>query len=301
MSREAVTRRALLAGCTALAASACSRLGFFAVNAPAAFGAYRRVTEVAYGQGPAQHLDVYLPERAADGPRPVVVFWYGGRWSEGDKADYKFVGAALAGLGYVCMIPNYRHYPAVKLAGFMDDAALAAAWAFAHAADYGADAKRLFLMGHSAGAHMAALLALDGRYLAAHSAAPPIAGFIGLSGPYDFLPLTDPDLIDMFGPPENFPRSQPITFALAEVPGVMPAGPRTAPMLLIHGLADDTVWPKNSINLATALERKNAVVTLKLYPKLKHADTVAALSLPLRARAPTLSDIAAFVAGSAPT
>ena len=66
-------------------------------------------------------------------------------------------------------------------------------------------------------------------------------------------------------------------------------------MLLIHGLKDETVWPKNSRNLATALRARGVAVTLKLYPHLLHADTVAALSKPARGRAPTLADIEQFV------
>jgi len=214
------------------------------------------------------------------------VFWYGGRWTEGDKSNYKFVGAALAGLGCIAVLPNYRHYPEVKLAGFMADAAAAGLWAAEHGAEFGANPRQLFLMGHSAGAHMAALVTLDTRYfLATGKPAPIIAGLIGLSGPYDFLPLTDADTEDMFGPPSNYPNSQPIHFA-------RPNAPR---MLLIHGLADQSVWPKNSINLAAALRALGNDVTLKLYPKNTHADTVAAMGIPVRGRAPTLRDVAAFL------
>ncbi len=110
---------------------------------------------------------------------------------------------------------------------------------------------------------------------------------IGLSGPYDFLPLLEADVKDMFGPPQNYPDSQPINFVRADAP----------PILLVHGLKDDTVWPKNSRNLASALTARGVAVTLKLYPHLVHADTVAAMSLPARGRAPTLVDIAAFVRG----
>ena len=214
------------------------------------------------------------------------MFWYGGRWSTGDKNDYRFVGAALAELGFIAVLPNYRHYPRVKLAGFMDDAAHAALWAADNAAELGADPHRLYLMGHSAGAHLAALVGLDRRYFQATGRpVPRIAGVVGLSGPYDFLPLTDPDLEDMFGPPQRYPDSQPINFVRSDAP----------PMLLVHGMKDRTVAPKNSINLAAALQAKGVAATLKLYPTLAHADTVAALSLPARGRAPTLTDIAAFV------
>src|SRR5271154_6023741 len=203
------SRRTLLAGLIATLAAGCGRAAFMAANVPAAFGAYRRHRNIVYGDDPRQRLDVYVPDRVSAEPRPLVVFWHGGRWRYGDKADYRFVGAALTELGYVAVLPNYRHYPAVKMPGFMNDAASAALWAAAHATQYGADPNRLYLMGHSAGAHMAALVTLDPRYFAAATPAmptpamPPIAGVIGLSGPYDFLPLREADVQDMFGPPQK--------------------------------------------------------------------------------------------------
>ena len=200
-------------------ATGCSKLAFMAVNVPAAFGAYTRYANIAYGADPQHRLDVYVPEEVPLGPRPVIVFWHGGRWSFGDKAEYRFVGAALAALGYVVVIPNYRHYDQVKMPGFMDDAARAALWAAAHGGQYGADPNHFYLMGHSAGAHMAALVTLDSRYFAATGqTAPPIAGVIGLSGPYDFLPLRETDVQDMFGPPEKYPDSQPVNFVRADAP-----------------------------------------------------------------------------------
>jgi acetyl esterase/lipase len=283
---ESPSRRTLLAALAAVTATSCSRLGFVAANLPAVFGPYTRKANIAYGTDPQQGLDVYVPYHAPAAPRPLVVFWHGGRWEFGDKADYRFVGAALAGLGYVAVLPNYRHYPQVKMPGFMDDAAQAALWAAAHAADYRAAPDRLYLMGHSAGAQMAALLTLDRRYFAAGGhAVPHIAGVIGLSGPYDFLPLLEADLQDMFGPPPLYPESQPINFVRADAP----------PMLLAHGEKDETVLPRNTLNMAAALKACGAAVTLRMYPTLKHADTVASLSLPARGRAPLLAEIAAFV------
>jgi acetyl esterase/lipase len=284
-----MSRRTALAGLVAAVAAGCSKVAFMAANVPAIFGAYRRHSNIHYGAGSQHRLDVYVPNSLPMKPSPLFVFWHGGRWTFGDKGDYRFVGAALAELGYVTVIANYRHYPEVKMPGFMDDAARAALWASVHAEEFGADPKRLYLMGHSAGAHLAALVTLDRRYFAATGkSAPPIAGVIGLSGPYDFLPLREADVQDMFGPPQNYPESQPINFVRSDAP----------PMLLIHGLKDDTVWPKNSRNLAAALSARGAPVTLKLYPKLLHADTVAAMSLPARGRAPTLADISAFVGQS---
>jgi acetyl esterase/lipase len=262
------------------------RLALLAANVPAAFGAYQRHSDIAYGRDPKHRLDVYVPGKAGGAPPPVVVFWHGGRWSSGDKAEYRFVGAALAQSGYVAVLPNYRHYPQVKMPGFMDDAVQAALWSAAHAGDFGADPQRMFLMGHSAGAHMAALATLDSRYFAASGRpVPRIAGVVGLSGPYDFLPLHEADVQDMFGPPPVYPQSQPINFVRADAP----------PMLLVHGLDDTTAWPKNSRNLAAALGALGVPVTLKLYPQAAHMVTVAALTLLWRGRAPTLADITAFI------
>jgi acetyl esterase/lipase len=281
-----MSRRNVLAVLAALVEHGVDRLGFFAANVPAVFGAYERQVDAAYGSDPQHRLDVYTPLGSVLKPRPVIVFWHGGRWMFGDKARYRFVGAALAATGCVAVLPNYRHYPQVKMPGFMDDAARAALWAVAHAGDFGGDLGRVYLMGHSAGAHMAALLALDSHFFAAAAQrAPRIAGVIGLSGPYDFLPLVSAVDQDMFGPPANYPQSQPINF-------VLPGAP---PMLLLHGLDDETVRPKNSRNLAAALRACGVPVTLKLYPEVSHAGTVAALASLARGRAPTLADIVAFL------
>ncbi len=281
--RRAPLRRALHTRIDA----AVSWLLFLLVNLPARLGAHRRSGNIAYGPLAEQRLDVYSPARTAKAPLPMIVFWHGGRWSFGDKNEYRFVGAALAGLGCVAVVPNYRHHPQVKMNGFLADAALATRWALDHAAEYGADPKRLYLMGHSAGAHLAAMLALDRGYLRSAGVAEDarLAGVIGLSGPYDFLPLEEADVQDMFGPPGNYPQSQPINYVNAAAP----------PMLLVHGLRDVTVRPKNSRNLAATLQSAGALVTLVLYERVAHAGTVAALS-PLAFGAPKVgADIAAFL------
>jgi dipeptidyl aminopeptidase/acylaminoacyl peptidase len=95
----------------------------------------------------------------------------------------------------------------------------------------------------------------------------------------------------MFGPPDRYALSQPINFARADAP----------PMLLVHGERDQNVWPKNTRNLAAALRARDVPVTMRIYPKLGHADTVAALSLPARRRAPVLAEIAAFVSPPRPS
>jgi acetyl esterase/lipase len=283
---DTISRRAALALVTAFTAAACARLEFLAANAPTLFGAYQRHADLRYGAHPRQRADVYVPDKTSGGPRPLVVFWHGGRWESGDKKDYRFVGAALAELGFVAVVSDYRLYPEVKLAGFMQDAALAVSWAVAHAQQFHANPAKLFLMGHSSGAHMAALVAMDPRYYWEVGVTPPhVAGVIGLSGPYDFLPFKEQDLQDMFGPPERYALSQPINFVSAKAP----------PMLLVHGERDRIVAPFNARHLAAALQAQGVAVTLHMYPTLDHADTVAALSEPARHRAPILGEIGAFV------
>src|SRR3569833_1942822 len=194
------TRVAIAAMAGAL--SACSAITFGIANAPAAFGPFERKADIAYGSDARQKLDVYVPKparesREAEGvrsraaARPVVIFWYGGSWQSGSKSDYRFVGAALADRGYITVLPDYRLYPEVKFPGFLDDAAHAVAWVQQHAQEFGGDPHRIVLMGHSAGAHSAAYLALNHEFLAKRGANPDwLAGLVGLSGPYVLEPNT---------------------------------------------------------------------------------------------------------------
>jgi acetyl esterase/lipase len=187
----------------------------------------------------------------------------------------------------VVVVPNYRLYPEVKSPAFIEDIAHAVKWAHDHAAEYDGDANRLFLMGHSAGAQIAAMISYESKFLLnAGGQSSWIKGFIGLAGPYDFLPFTDEYLHDVFGPPANYPQSQPINFVSRQAP-------RT---LLIHGEADTVVAPKNSKNLAATLRAKNVAVTEFYYPSMGHSDVIAALSVYFRNRRPLLHEIAGFIA-----
>jgi acetyl esterase/lipase len=111
-------------------------------------------------------LDVYAPA-GAKGAR-VVVSIHGGALREGDKSQQGYVGQLLAKAGFVAVIINYRLSPGVAHPAHVEDAAHAVAWARTHAAEYGGDPQKLFVIGHSAGAYLAALLALDPKYLAAY-------------------------------------------------------------------------------------------------------------------------------------
>jgi len=109
-------------------------------------------------------LDVYIPAKKAK-PLTVLVHIHGGGWEIGDKSLMKATGLFYASQGVLFVAPNYRLSPACRHPAHADDCAAAVAWAFRHAAELGGDPKRIFLSGHSAGAHLAALLATDPAYL----------------------------------------------------------------------------------------------------------------------------------------
>jgi len=136
------------------------------------------VRHLHYGPSPAQIVDVYAPDRAADAP--VVVFIHGGSWRTGDPDMYAFVGAALAARGIVTVLAGYRLYPQATYPAFLQDSARAVAFARDYAAGFGGNPACLFVMGHSAGAYNALMLALDPRWLAPGTA---LVGAIGLAGP----------------------------------------------------------------------------------------------------------------------
>ena len=276
--------RLLCALIAAAGLSACAPLKLLAANTAASLGHYTRLANLAYGPQQANQLDLYRPLRADH--NPIVVFFYGGGWNSGDKADFRFVGAALAEAGFVTVVPNYRRYPGAKFPAFMQDAAQAVAWTRAHAREWGGDPEDIFVVGHSAGAHIAVLLALDEQYLRqAGGSTRWLRGVVGLSGPYDFLPFREAYLNELFGPPEDFPRSQPINYVRADAP----------PLLLMHGLKDTRVQPGNTRRLAAAMEAVGGHVTAVYFDGAGHEDLVAAFSTIKRHRLPVLQDIAAFI------
>ena len=282
-----MTRRIGLTGLAASLASACSPLSMFATLTPKD-GARATAQGVAFGPDPRQRLDVYAPPRGGR-LAPMAVFFYGGSWDTGRRQDYGWVGRALAAQGLQTVVPDYRLFPQVRYPGFIEDGALAVRWAVDNAARLGGDPTRLVLIGHSAGAYNAAMLALDHRYLRAAGVDPAVVrGFAGLSGPYDFLPLDGPITRRTFGQTADLADTQPMAFAR---PGAPPA-------FLATGEADTTVYPRNTRALAAALRAAGTRVEARYYAGLSHADTVLALSRPLRGKAPLLSEMMAFLTAS---
>lgn len=238
--------------------------------------------DVAFGPLPRQKLDIYQPRIPAAQALPVIVFFYGGSWDSGSKQDYLFVAEALTAQGYLVVIADYRLYPEVKFPQLMRDPALVIQWVRQHVAEYQGDPQRLFLMGHSAGAHLAVMLSLNAEYLAMVGLHPSmIAGTIGLAGPYDFLPLSSSRLKAIFAPPDHEWQSQPINFVDGHNP----------PLFLLTGSQDRTVWPKNTINLAHAVQAKGGQVQWMTYAGYDHIDMIAKLARPLRGDSRLLNDL----------
>jgi acetyl esterase/lipase len=267
----------------ALAAASCAPVD--ALNAITPEEGTRRVAGLRYAEGPRGTLDLYLPPGGGAGA-PLLVFLYGGAWRAGAKEDYRFLGSAFAARGWVVAIPDYRLVPEVRWPAFAEDAAAAVAALPGLLAAQGLPPPgAVVLAGHSAGAHTAAMLALEGRWLGAHGLSPcrDVAALLGLAGPYAIFPTAARTVVAAFGPAPQPEEVSPLAH-------VSPAAP---PAVLISGSADAVVSPRNSAVLAEALARAGRPVELRLLEGVGHIELVAAIAAPLRHIAPTLEVAAA--------
>ncbi len=245
-----------------------------------------RTADLAYGPGPRQRLDIYAPGEGHDAP--VILFWHGGSWKNGDKEYYRFVGARLAQQGFVVAIPNYRLAPESSFPGFVQDAALSVRWMSDHAHDFGGDGANMFISGHSAGGHIALILALDDRYLRAVDLMPSsLAGVVSIAGPTGLENLRGDGLQGVF--PADVPDRDISPIALApKAAGLAP------PFLFISGLDDDVVRAANVARLADAIRVGGGAVTLKAYPDTGHLGLLLGFSDAFTDDGVIAHDIAAF-------
>ncbi len=242
---------------------------------------------VPYGNLPRQKLDVYLPR---DGKiKATIVYFYGGGWISGARWYYRLFGRMMAARGFAVIVPDYHLYPQVRFPAFIEDAALAFKWVHDNLGRWGGHRSRLFVMGHSAGAHIATMLALDPKYLATQGLTPStIRGVIGLAGPYTFDPLKWPGTKTVFAPAAQTPDlARPIKLVRADAPA----------MLLLHGKRDRIAGAHASQHLAEALTKAGSAARAIVYPKIGHFEILACYLPGLRWRAPALKDTETFIAG----
>jgi acetyl esterase/lipase len=247
-------------------------------------GGYTIQKDVAYGNGPQQKLDIYVPDGLIK-PAPVLLFFYGGSWQMGDKDGYRWVGQTFAAHGFVTVIANYGLYPPALYPSFLQDSALALRYVHDNIEKYGGNPTRVFVAGHSAGAYNAIMLAANPKYVRdAGGDLSWIRGAIGIAGPYDFLPMTDPKIITIFGG-ANDPATQPITY----VDGKRP------PMLLVAGTDDTTVDPGNSKRMAAKLIANGSEAQTIFYPGTGHIGIILSLAPGFRGKTTLENDIVQFI------
>jgi acetyl esterase/lipase len=247
-------------------------------------GAWEEYRGLAYGEGSREKLDVYRPRRATKAP--VLVFFYGGSWQRGSRDFYRFVGTSLAAQGIVTVVPDYSIFPPARFPKFVEDAARAVRFARDNTTQWGGDPARLVLMGHSAGAYIAAMLSFDPQWLrqVGLNSQTDLAGFIGLAGPYDFLPIKSRTLRTIFGG-ANRAETQPISFVTG----------KEAPSLLITAWRDPLVSPENSRRMAAKIHAHGGVAEERTYRGVGHLTLIGAFAPALRVLAPVLREVTQFV------
>ncbi len=260
--------------------------GFDVLNAPISAAGYCLHADLPYGPIARQKLDVYVPRHAVPDAR-VVIFFYGGEWQAGQKRDYRFAGEALTSRGFIAVLPDYRLYPQTSFPGFVEDAASAVRWVHDNISRFGGDPSHIYLMGHSAGAHIVALLTLDPRYLrevglSRHL----IRATAALSGPYDFQPFRDDFPVFNMKPEDRAPPPdiEPINFVDGQA----------SPMLLLQGGKDTLVDPRNATELQAKICKAGGCAKVIVYPDRAHEGMVIALAAPWRWLAPVLNDATKF-------
>ncbi len=269
---------------------ACAPVSVSLLNLTVPRSGYHVVRDRPYGQDPRQKLDIYVPDDLKT-KAPVILFFYGGLWQSGSKDLYLAFGQAFASAGIIVAVADYRLYPQVRYPAFVRDGAGAFAYLEGHVAQYGGDADSIFVAGHSAGAYIAAMLAVEpGRLREAGVDPARVRGVIGISGPYNFLPLRNRDLIAIFGGADR-PETQPI----AHIDGKRP------PMLLATGTDDTTVRPHNTADLAAKLKAFGSPVEVVTYPGVGHVGILLSLAPGFRGNTTLRQDIIDFVRREAST
>lgn len=264
----------------------------------------RALTDIPYGDSPRQRLDLFVPKGdggtgkrtvgdnqiplTKSGKSPLIIFFYGGGWSSGTRKGYSFIGKAFAATGCAVVVPDFGKHPDAPYPEFLEDCAKAVRWARDNAERLDADPDMIFLAGHSSGGYNAAMLALDARWL--HGAGVPhdaIAGWLGLSAPYDFLPLDVAASIRTFShvPEKLLPSTQPIN-------KVTPGSP---PAFFSNGAPDTIVGKYHVENMAEEYEKRDLTHTAKIYDGMNHYWAMLSLAKLFQSKFPVFADMLSFI------
>ena len=245
------------------------------------------LADIAYGPHPRQRLDLYRPHQVQAECR-LVVFLYGGCWTTGARRSYRFLAHVLGSRGFAVAIPDYRLFPDARFPDFLVDTASAIGWLHRHAGEHGIRGDRMALLGHSAGAYNAAMVALDQIYLERAGISPEVlAGVVGLAGPYAFNPLDFRETRDIFAPVA--PRS---AAGAADAPDPPPRRPADAA---------GTRWRRppcaadQQRALCLSVAGAENMVDLRLYRRHGHVGLLLDLANPFPRRSSILDDIVGFL------
>lgn len=231
------------------------------------------------GSSSQQKILVYR-DSVDTGPKPVIIFFHGGSWRSGDPDDYGFIARALVPEGFTVILAGYRLVPGGEYPAMLEDTAEAVAWTSANITRYGGNPNQIFLAGHSAGAYNVVAAALDRQWLGREGLNPDVLkGVIGLSGPYDFLPLDSDSTKAAFGGARDIEATQPINHVRADAP----------PLLLVHGEQDTLVYPRNTVALTAALTKAGGSANAAYFQDMDHNAPLLALASPWR-RNPRMVD-----------
>ncbi|KAI9323121.1 Alpha/Beta hydrolase protein [Dichotomocladium elegans] len=273
-------------------------------------------------------LDTYLPSGdKEEGPVPIIIFIYGGSWSSGSKLLYTPLANTLRCRNYAVVVPDYRKYPKVKVDPMYDDVGRAIQWAYDHADDFNGDRSRIYLMGHSAGAHLVAHTVLKDVIQKASfdeqdekRGLPKIRGLLLLAGVFSIERHLRHEIwrgIEklsameraMGASPESFAANSPYDLVESNAELFSTSSKLLSWMpkiLFIHGEADTTVPSNQSVDMYNMFcqvlppERREEVdIGIHLHKRLKHAQCVTALMPHLfrvdRFESKLINDIEAFV------
>ncbi len=260
------------------------------------FGREREARLVAmkrYGEHPAQKFELFVPDGVSPpGGFPLVAFYHGGGWRSGDPHDYRFIARTLADRGYATALIGYRLVPTGRFPNMLLDSAAGLAAVRKAATQHHIDPDRVAVMGHSAGAYNATMLALDPRWLAGAGVPTEVVkGAVVLAGPSDFYPFDKSSSKNAMGHWPKPEETQPVNYARADAPA----------LLLVHGTEDDSVRPRNATILARTMTARGAPTQATLIEGMGHNGLVITLARPFDRDRRVGDAVFDFLAESLPT